>query len=142
DLGEVLAVAFVGATAGGVLGWLLGLKLGHSVFGGPGPLRRTRLRVLGAGERFYERYGVLAVFFTPSWLAGINRMRSRTYLIANAVSALLWALLVGVGAYLIGPSIEDVLSDVGLAGAAVILAIVAAGVGERVRRRRRRGVPP
>ena len=58
DLGEVLAVAFVGATAGGVLGWLLGLKLGHSVFGGPGPLRRTRLRVLGAGERFWVRLSI------------------------------------------------------------------------------------
>src|SRR2546421_303040 len=69
DLAEVVSVAFVGAAVGGVVGWLIGMKLGHSVFGGPGPLRRTRLRVLAVGERFYDRYGVLAVFFTPSWLA-------------------------------------------------------------------------
>jgi membrane protein DedA with SNARE-associated domain len=139
DLAEVVSVAFVGAAVGGMAGWLIGLKVGHSVFGGPGPLHRTRLRVLAVGERFYERYGVMAVFFTPSWLAGINRMRSRRYLIVNALSAILWALTVGVGAYLIGPSIEDVVSDVGLAGL-VVVAVVAAGV-QIVRRRRRRSVP-
>ena len=136
DLAEVIAVAFVGAAAGGVGGWALGLKLGQPVFGGPGPFRRMRLRMLDYGERFYRRYGVLAVFFTPSWLAGINRMRSHPYLLLNAVSAMLWALLVGVGAYLIGPSIQDVLSDVGLAGLAVVAAVAA--LVEIVRRRRLR----
>jgi membrane-associated protein len=139
DLAEVVAVAFVGATAGGVAGWVLGLKLGHPVFGGPGPFRRTRLRVLDYGERFYRRYGVLAVFFTPAWLAGINRMRAHPYLLVNAVSAVLWALVVGIGAYLVGPSIQDVLNDVGLAGGLLLVAILTAGAAvELVRRRRRR----
>jgi len=136
DLAEVVSVAFVGAAIGGVAGWLIGLKVGFSVVAGPGPLRGARLRVLAVGERFYRRYGVMAVFFTPSWLAGINRMRSRRYLIVNAVSAVLWAVVVGVGAYLIGPSIEDVVSDAGLAGIVVIA--VAGVVVEIVRRRRSR----
>jgi membrane protein DedA with SNARE-associated domain len=139
DLAEVVAVAFVGAAAGGVAGWVLGLKLGYSVFAGPGPFQRSRLRVLDTGERFYGRFGVAAVFFMPSWLAGINRMRRRPYLIVNAISAILWALLVGVGAYLVGPSIQEVLDDVGLAGGALLLAIAAAAfVAGRVRRRRAR----
>jgi membrane-associated protein len=137
DLGEVVAIACVGAALGGIAGWLLGLKLGRSVFAGPGPLRRSRVRVLDMGERFYDRYGTLAVFFTPSWLAGINRMQAGRYLAANAVSAVLWALVVGIGAYAIGPSIDDVVNDVGLAGLAVVLAV--AGGGWAVRRVRRRG---
>jgi membrane protein DedA with SNARE-associated domain len=139
DIAEVVAVAFLGATAGGVLGWAIGMRVGHSVFGGPGPFRQARLRMLQSGQRFYDRYGVLAVFFTPSWLAGINRMRSRAYLILNAVSALLWALTVGLGAYFIGPSIEDIVSDVGLAGIVIVVGIIGAGaVAQRVRRRRLR----
>jgi membrane protein DedA with SNARE-associated domain len=136
DLAEVVSVAFVGAVMGGIAGWLLGLKLGYAVFAGPGPLRGIRLRVLGVGERFYARFGMYAVFFTPSWLAGINRMRSRPYLIVNAISAVLWAVVIGVGAYAVGPSIDDVVSDVGLGGLAVAL-LVAGGV-ELVRRSRRR----
>jgi len=136
DLAEVVSAAFAGAVIGGIVGWAIGLKLGYSVFAGPGPLRRTRVRVLGTGERFYARFGTYAVFFTPSWLAGINRMRSRPYLVVNAVSAALWAVVVGVGAYAVGPSIGDVVSDVGLGGLALVV-VVAAGV-ELVRRRRRR----
>jgi membrane-associated protein len=141
DLAEVVSVAFVGAVIGGIVGWLLGLKLGYAVFAGPGPLRGIRLRVLGVGERFYARFGMYAVFFTPSWLAGINRMRSRPYLIVNAVSAVLWAAVIGVGAYAIGPSIDDVVSDVGLGGLAVAV-LVAGGVELLSRRRRRRGSAP
>jgi membrane protein DedA with SNARE-associated domain len=142
DIGEVVVVAWIGATIGGVAGWLVGLKVGHTVFGGPGPLRPTRLRVLAAGERFYSRYGALAVFFTPSWLAGITRMKSGLYLALNAVSAVIWALLVGLGAYWIGPSIEDVLSDVGLAGVVLVAAIAAVGGALTLTRGRRRGTWP
>jgi membrane protein DedA with SNARE-associated domain len=138
DLAEVVAVAFTGAMAGGIVGWVLGLKLGRTVAAAPGPLRGTRVRVLELGERFYARYGVLAVFFTPSWIAGINRMDAVPYLIANAVSALLWAPFVGVGAYLIGNQIADVVSDAGLAGLAVVAFVAtAAALFERRRRRRR-----
>jgi membrane protein DedA with SNARE-associated domain len=139
DISEVVGIAFLGAAAGGVLGWAVGLRIGHSVFAGPGPFRGARLKVLATGQRFYERYGGLAVFFTPSWLAGMNRMRTRSYLVLNAISAILWALIVGVGAYLIGPSIEDVVSDIGLGGLVLIALVVGAGsVIERLRRRRGR----
>jgi membrane protein DedA with SNARE-associated domain len=143
DVSQVVGIAFVGATVGGVLGWAVGLRIGHSVFAGPGPFRATRLKVLSTGERFYARYGGLAVFFTPSWLAGINRMRTRSYLVLNAISALLWALIVGVGAYLVGPSIEDIVSDVGLGGLVLLALVVGAGsLAERVRRRRGRDGSP
>jgi membrane-associated protein len=139
SLPEVVAVAWLGATVGGIAGWLIGLKVGHAVFAGPGPFRATRMRMLAAGERLYERHGALAVFFTPAWLAGIHRMHSRAYLVLNAISALLWAITVGVGAYLIGPSIADVVSDVGLAGVVLVVVVASGGwIATRVRRARSR----
>lgn len=141
DLTAVVAVAWFGATVGGVAGWLIGLKIGHAVLAGPGPFRGGRLKLLATGQRLYERYGGVAVFFTPAWLAGINRMRTRAYLVLNAISAFLWATVVGIGAYAIGPAIEDVWSDIGLAGAAVVIVFVVVGTGGGFlgRRRRRAG---
>ena len=138
DLSAVVTVAWLGATLGGIAGWLIGLKIGHTVFAGPGPFRRTRLKLLATGGRLYERWGGFAVFFTPAWLAGINRMRSRAYLVLNAISAFLWAIVVGIGAYALGPAIEDIWSDIGLAGAVVVIALAVVGTGGGLLTRRRR----
>jgi membrane protein DedA with SNARE-associated domain len=138
DLPSVIAVAWAGALAGGIAGWVAGLKGGRALFLADGPLLRRRRRMLASGERIYDRYGVLAVYFAPTWMAGINRMRARRFLAANAVSTLIWALLVGVGAYLVGPSIEEIISDIGLAGVLVLAGLVAAGALARTLRRRRR----
>jgi membrane protein DedA with SNARE-associated domain len=67
-----------------------------------------------SGDRFFARYGVLAVLFTPSWVAGIVKMRASLYLPVNAISAAVWALAIGLGAYWIGPPIADVAADEGL----------------------------
>jgi membrane protein DedA with SNARE-associated domain len=116
DLSSVVAVAWAGATTGGAAGWLLGVKGGRGLLTAPGPLLQLRLALIARGDRFYERYGPVAVLFTPSWIAGIHHMRWSRFLPVNAVSALIWALAFGVGAYLIGPSITDIAADVGLAG--------------------------
>jgi membrane protein DedA with SNARE-associated domain len=137
DLGGVVVIACLGATAGGIVGWLIGLKVGNAVAIGPGPLRGTRRRLVASGRRFYDRFGVIAVFFTPSWVAGINQMRARRYLLANAVSAILWAVAVGVGAFAIGPTISDVFTDVGTGGVVAIAVVVAITLALRFVRRRR-----
>jgi membrane protein DedA with SNARE-associated domain len=116
DLSSVVAVAWAGATTGGALGWLLGVRGGRGLLTAPGPLLALRQALIARGDRFYERYGSLAVLFTPSWIAGIHNMRWSRFLPVNAISALIWALVFGVGAYLIGPSITDVAADAGLAG--------------------------
>lgn len=140
DLTAVIAVAWAGACVGGTVGWLVGVKGGRGLLTAPGPLAHLRLALIARGERFYERYGPVAVLFTPSWVAGIHDMRASRFLPANALSALLWALAVGGGAYLIGPSIADVAADVGIAGTAVALALFAVTLVVVVKRlRARRG---
>ena len=134
DIASVLVVAWAGATLGGILGWVFGLVAGRRVVGAPGPLLRARLSLLDRGDRFFERYGLLAVFFTPSWVAGVHRMRWTRYLPANAVGAVGWALAVGLGSYYAGPTVTDVFDDVGLVGSlAIATAIVVAVVAGRWR---------
>ncbi len=135
DLTAVLAVAWAGATVGGMVGWVVGVKGGRTLLTAPGGLLRLRLAMITRGDRFYERYGPVAVLFTPSWMAGIHNMSLSRFLIANALSALVWAVAIGVGAYLIGPSITDVVADAGLAGAIVAGALIVFGAVLVVRHR-------
>jgi membrane protein DedA with SNARE-associated domain len=139
----VVVVGWVGATVGGVGGWLVGRKIGRTALSAPGPMRGARIRALARGDRFFARYGTLAVFFTPSWVAGIHDMPATRYFTANAAAALVWALSLGVGSYLLGPTVGDIVSDFGLVGV-VAGAVVAVGlvVGRLERRRRRRRQGP
>jgi membrane protein DedA with SNARE-associated domain len=138
DIFAVVAVAWLGALVGGAAGWLVGLKAGRAVVTARGPFRRGRLHGLERGERFYRRFGAVAVLFTPSWVAGINKMRTGRFLAANALSGLVWALGFGVGAYYAGPPIEDLVTDLGVASGVVVAALLASTVGGVWLTRRRR----
>jgi membrane protein DedA with SNARE-associated domain len=136
DLTGTLAVAWIGAMAGGTAGWLIGLKGGRALLSRPGPLYRLRLRVLAHGDDVYARRGWLAVYLAPSWMAGVSAMRARRFLPANAIAALVWALTIGVGAYLAGPPIAEAFSDIGLVGLAIAAAVTIVFVAVRHRRGR------
>jgi membrane protein DedA with SNARE-associated domain len=136
DLTEVLLIAWLGAIVGGVIGWLIGYKAGRALFSAPGPFRKSRLRTLARGERVFERASVIAVIVSPSWLAGVHRVRWRLYLPANALSAAIWALGIGLGAFLVGPPVAEVFDDAGLLGLIIIGSlIVGGGIAAYTRRR-------
>ena len=61
------------------------------------------------------------------------------YLPMSALGAMIWAVGIGVGAYLIGPTVIDFVQDFGVAATVAIVLLVAGGITvEIVRRRRRR----
>jgi membrane protein DedA with SNARE-associated domain len=138
DLVSVLLVSWAAATAGGIAGWLLGLKAGRAFLTAPGPLRRLRIRAVDRGEKVFDRYPVTAIILTPAWVAGIHRVRPTVYLITNALTAVLWAGGIGLGSYFIGPSVVDTVDDLGVLSAVGLGLLVVAGVGIEVGRRRRR----
>jgi membrane protein DedA with SNARE-associated domain len=138
DLPAAVASAWLGAMLGGVGGWLIGIHAGRRVASPLGPLAGARRAALERGERFYDRFGVFAVFLTPSWVAGIHGMHWTRYLPANALAALVWAVLFGVGADAVGPGIAELASDVGLLGGAIVAGLAIAGAAAGVRRHRRR----
>jgi membrane protein DedA with SNARE-associated domain len=137
DLGETLLVAFAGATLGGILGWLIALKAGRPLIQRRGPFLRARLRALKSGEEVFSRHPAVAVLMTTSWIAGINRVPVRTYMIWNAVGAALWTLVIGLGAYFAGPPIVEVVDDIGWVPLAGIIVLVGLAVAFESGRRRR-----
>ena len=136
DIGPVIVLAAIGATVGGTAGWLAGMKVSRPVLTGRGPLLRTRRRLIRKGERFFERHGPLGVFLAPSWAAGIHNMPARRFLPLNAIAAFGWAVVYGGIAFLLGPSVAELLGDLG--GFLPVLVVVAIVVVLIVRRLRRR----
>ncbi len=143
DIVGVVLVAWAAATAGGMIGWLVGLKAGRGLLTAPGPLRSVRLSAVRRGEQVFARYPVIAIVLTPSWVAGIHRVRGAVYQPTNAIAAALWAAGLGFGAYLIGPTVVDVADDFGLVTGIIVAAvIVVIAVTVALERRRRRSSRP
>lgn len=139
DITPVLIWAFVGATLGGFAGWLFGWYAGRTVMTAPGPLRRLRLKAVERGEEVFNRLTVVAILLAPSWVAGIHRSGPVIYNVTNVVSAAVWSVGIGLGAYYAGPPVLDIISDVGVVTGIGLVLLVLVGVGIEVRRRRRRG---
>jgi membrane protein DedA with SNARE-associated domain len=141
DIGSVLLVAWAGATAGGVVGWYAGMKAGRAVLITRGPLHHMRRKALARGDEVFARFTVVAILLTPSWIAGIHRVRASIYLPTNAVGAAIWAVGIGVGAYVVGPTVVDAVEDLGWVTAIGVLGLILAGVAIEIARRRRRAAP-
>lgn len=139
DIGGVLAVAFLSAMVAGIAGWAIGFKAGRAVFLVKGPLRQLRERAVRRGDEVFARYTVLAIVLTPTWIAGIHRVRAALYLPVTVISAAVWAVGIGLGAYLAGPAILDFLDDLDtVAIIGLVFLVGGALVSEFGWRRRRR----
>jgi membrane protein DedA with SNARE-associated domain len=138
DIGSVVFVAWAAAAAGGVVGWLVGLNAGRAVVAAPGPLRKARAKAVERGDEIFRRHPVTAIVLTPSWVAGIHRVRTAVFLPVNAFGAALWAVGIGLAAYWIGPTVVDAVGDLGLVTGVLLVALIVAGVGGEIWRRRRR----
>jgi membrane protein DedA with SNARE-associated domain len=137
---SVLFVAWVAAMAGGIIGWLIGRRAGRRLLIRSGPLQGLRQRAVERGDRIFERYTAVAILLTPPWIAGIHGVRTGVYLFWNTVEAALWAGGIGMAAYLIGPSVVDAVSDLGLVTTLALVGFVVVAVGGELLRRRRRRV--
>ena len=123
------AVAFIAAVVGDQVGYLIGLRIGPSLFSRPGSRLFNPLNAVRA-QAFFDRRGpsalVLARFvpivrtFVPV-IAGVGRMRYRTFLTYNIVGAAIWGIGVTTLGYFLG-EIEIVKHNLELA-AVVIVAI-------------------
>jgi membrane protein DedA with SNARE-associated domain len=129
------------------IGYLLGRRFGRELLEAPGPLRRHRVRAIEIGDRFFKRHGpktvflgrwIVAIRVATAWLAGINDMRFRTFVLWNAFGGVTWGLTYGLAGYYGGKAATGVLSTVGLAvGALIVVSFVVRHL--IIRRRERRG---
>ena len=85
----------------------------------------------------HSRWGVLAVFFGrfvsvlrifAAFLAGVNHMHWRRFLIFNAAGGIIWSTIYGVAAYLLGQQLLRLSGPVdaalAVAGVIVIIAVI------------------
>src|SRR5262245_12663197 len=129
----VVASAATGAIIGDNVGYWIGREVGYSL------LRRYGSRIglspskIKLGQYLFLRHGGKVVFLgrfvailrvLAAVLAGVNRMDWRRFLLANAAGAILWAAIVGFGAYLFGRAVTHVTGPLSVALVVVGLAVI------------------
>ncbi len=95
----VIAVACVAAVLGGLLGYGGGRRWGTDLMQRPGRGEERRRTTLDQGQALYGRWGWLACFFIPSFIAGIARMRFVMFLIFNTMAAVIYQFATALPAY-------------------------------------------
>jgi membrane protein DedA with SNARE-associated domain len=102
-IGTVILIAATAAIVGDNVGYVIGRCGGRRLLQRWGPLRRRGERVLPRTERFFARYGGVAIFLArfvtgvrvaAAWMAGMSRMDWRRFLLWNALGAVVWATVV------------------------------------------------
>lgn len=117
----IIACAAIGTIVGDNLGYYLGRtggktiieRYGHRIFLKPEHLKHA--------ETFFAKHGDKTVFLGrfvailrtwSAFLAGVNRMHWRTFLIYNTAGGILWATLYGVLGYYTGRFLHDNFSQI------------------------------
>jgi len=131
----VIATAALAAASAGMVSYWIGARLGRDLVVRPGRGLAWRERQLGRGERFYARYGRLAVFVTPGWLSGVSAMHWRTFVLFNAIAAVLWAASYAGLAALLGPTVEEAAGDWSFLALGVVALLILGSVLWRRRAR-------
>jgi len=133
----VVASAVTGAIVGDNVGYWIGREFGYRLLRSYGSRIGLSPGKIKLGQYLFLRHGVKVVFLgrfvavlrvLAAVLAGVNRMDWRRFLLANAAGAVLWASVVGFGAYFFGRAVTHVTGPVGLALAVVGLAAIVAAV--------------
>jgi membrane protein DedA with SNARE-associated domain len=128
----VIAAAAVGSIIGDNLGYWIGKRYAYAIlvrYGRHIGMSAARIKV---GQYLFRKHGGKVVFLgrfvallriLAAFLAGVNRMRWREFLVANAAGAILWAATFGIGGYFFGKLLFQLHASV----AGVVFAIALAG---------------
>ncbi len=107
----VIACAAVGAILGDNVGYYIGYKGGRALVQRFGRYFFVKMEHLDKAERFFTRHGAKTVFFGrfisllriwSAFLAGMNKMDWRTFLIYNGLGGIVWSTYVGLLGYTAG----------------------------------------
>lgn len=134
----VIFFAFLGATAGGDLGYLLGYRGGRPFVERFGAALHIRPEQLARAELFFARHGdkailgarfVIGLRTWASMLAGMARMPFWRFQVFSALGGLAWAALIGTAGYFLGsnlPLLEAIIRAIGIGGLVFVVVIASA----------------
>jgi membrane protein DedA with SNARE-associated domain len=135
NIAMLIGAAAAGAILGDNIGYWIGRKFGYPLVLRYGRFIRLTDPRIKLGQYLFHRYGGRIVFLGRfvaeirtfgALLAGINCMDWRRFLAANAASGIVWATVYGLGGYLIGDKIPDLLGPAGITLFAVVIVAVVA----------------
>jgi membrane protein DedA with SNARE-associated domain len=124
NIAGVVAAAATGAIVGDNIGYWVGREFGYRLLLRYGDYIGLTAGKIKLGQYLFLRHGGKVVFFgrfvailriLSAFLAGVNRMEWRRFLLANAAGAILWASAVGFGAYAFGKAVLRVTGPLGIA---------------------------
>jgi membrane protein DedA with SNARE-associated domain len=138
----VIAAATVGSILGDNLGYWIGKRYAYALLMRYGRHIGMSVPRIKLGQYLFRQHGGLVVFLgrfiallriLAAFLAGVNHMPWRNFLLANAAGAILWAATFGFGGYFIGKLLFQLHGAV--AGSVFALAVVGFfGVGYLIHR--------
>ncbi|HXZ38673.1 MAG TPA: DedA family protein [Thermodesulfobacteriota bacterium] len=112
----VILIAFLGTVSGDQLSFYIGRKYGSKMLASRPAWQVRAKRVRRLLER-YQDYLILLFRFlyglrilTP-FVLGLSRVSRGRFLLLNTVGALVWAIIVGIGAFLFGQALEALIGD-------------------------------
>jgi len=145
DISLIIAAASAGAILGDNIGFWAGRELGYRLLLRHGRrigIDQSRLKL---GRYLFLRHGGKVVFFgrfvallraLAAFLAGVNGMPWRRFLLFNVAGGGVWATVFGLGGYLLGDAVHRIVGPVGTA--VMIIAGLVIGASVVVLRRRER----
>lgn len=114
DINILVLILFMAAVLGDTVGYTFGSKVGRRLYNRPNS-RLFKKTHLEKAEKFYTKYGgktIIIARFIPAIrtfapiVAGVSKMRYRTFLMFNVIGAFLWAVGVTYLGYLLGEQFE------------------------------------
>jgi membrane protein DedA with SNARE-associated domain len=150
----IIVCAALGAILGDNLGFYVGRTGGRAFVEKFGRYFFIKSSHLDFAEKFFVKHGDKTVFFGrffsilrtwSAFLAGVNHMRWRTFLVYNAAGGIVWAIVYGLIGYFAGhffqnnfAQVESVASTSSWIGAAIIAVVaIIIYIIFRIRRARR-----
>jgi membrane protein DedA with SNARE-associated domain len=133
----VIVASSAGAIVGDNIGYAIGRTGGYRLLKRYGRYIRLDENRLRLGQYLFRKHGPKVVFFGrfvsvlrifAAFLAGVNRMHWRLFLIFNAAGGIVWSTIYGVAAFLLGKQLLQLSGRVDLVlaivGVAVIITVI------------------
>ncbi|WP_395697369.1 DedA family protein [Methylocella sp.] len=142
DVFFVIGAAALGAVVGDNIGYWIGRRFGAGLLVRYGKFIHLPPHRLRLGQHLFEKHGGKIVFFgrfvaflrvLAALLAGVNQYDWGKFLFFNATGGLIWAGVMGTGAYIFGDAMHRVSGPLGLIALGVV--VVVAGVAIVLMRR-------